>query len=348
MRHLPIPLNLAALTAIVGLLGGGLVACLDPLVSDEPPPAGLVWAADRTILPFASTFLGRAQIGANDGIDGDLLRLYSGFAEGKPIKFWDYGETNPTAIPLYLLVRAKKGGAFATAIGDFEPIGHLPIFDAVPGDDGYSPMWKVVLLPVTAQWTGGILASFAAVEEATKLGLVTEPIPLAAAVNCPVVLPEARLEMPGDAAALGPKEAYYKGYTVTYFDHGLSPLENDITNTTDVLELRREGGEPLSERFRGVDLTDDGDWVDTNHIFAATLDDPAYTGLVRRIEVVVDPKSDSIDTTGSDAEADFMAVSDLFELGDGNPIARAGRVRAFYPSTAIYNRPIAPKPETPQ
>lgn len=334
-------------TIALGVMcAASLGACLDPLVSDDLPPRGLVWPADKEVPSFAATAEGRAQIADNDGVEEGLIRLRSGFSGGAPVRFWDFGEASPNAIPLYLPVKLAEGGAFATPLGDYNPIGHVPIFDAIPGDAAYSPWWTVLLLPVTAQWTGGTLASFAAVDEAYSLGLVGEPIELPFAINCPVVLPDARLEQTGAQQPRSPSPAYYRGTLVHYFDFGTFPIENEVVVVHDVFQLRREGGEPLSEVFRGVDLTGDGDAVDTNDIFAKKPGDTTYTGLVRPTEVVIAADSESIDTSGDDTSAEFMAVEDLFTIGDGTFIPRTGPVRAVYPGSKILNWPLAnPPPE---
>ena len=99
--------------------------------------------AERRIPDHASS---RDAPEALDGVEEGLIRLRSGFSGGAPVRFWDFGEASPNAIPLYLLVKLADGGALATPEGDFNPIAHKPIFDAIPGDAVYSPWWTVVLL----------------------------------------------------------------------------------------------------------------------------------------------------------------------------------------------------------
>ncbi len=314
--------------------------CLDPLVSDAPLRAGLLLAGDAEVPSATDDPSVRARVADLDGIEGDVIPLRSGFGGGGPVRFWDFGPASPEAIPLYLPVRrVTTGGMFETESGQFSPIGHVPIFDAIPGDPAYSPWWSVFLLPVTARWDDTLLTSFDAVDEAIRQGYVDAPIALPVAVNCPVVLPEARLEVP-DGTLKDASVAFYKGTKVYYFDLGMAALVDGRVAVAAAWTLRREGGEPLSEPHRGVDMTGDGDIWDTNDIFAALPGDVEYSGMVALTEAVVAPEVESIDTRNSDQEAGIMGVSDLFGGEGGAPTP--GVVRALYPLGSVLNRPVVP------
>ncbi len=330
----------SALVLFAGLLAVLASACLDPLVSDAPLRPGLLLTSDAVVPSATDDPSVRARVAAFDGVEGDIIPLRSGFGGGGPVRYWDFGEASPEAIPLYLVVReVATGGIFETESGQYSLIGHPPIFDAIPGDPAYTPWWSVFLLPVAARWDDQLLPSFEAVDEAIRQGLVDVPIALPVAANCPVVLPEARLEAP-DGTLTPPSRAFYKGTWVHYFDLGVAPLLEGRVPVADAWTLRREGGEPLSEPHRGVDMTGDGDLHDTNDIFSALPGDEAYSGLVAVTEAVVAADIESIDTRGTDLEAALMGVSDLFGGEDAAPTP--GVVRALYPAGTILNRPIAP------
>jgi hypothetical protein len=321
-----------------------LAACIDPLVSDAVERPTLIRPADAVVLDLlVADPSRRVALAAGDGLPDEdpVLRLRTGFANGKPIAFWDLGRTSPTPIPLYLLVRASDTPDFVTPRGGFSPVGHPPIFDAIPGDPGYSPFWTVVLLPVTDRYAGELLTSFSAVDEAQRRGLASAPITLPVAINCPVVVPEARLERP-DGTVAHPSTAYYKGHIVRFFDFDLVGIDPDTGQipVAIVHELRREGGQPISEPLRGVDFTGDGDLADTNDLFAADRDSPAYTGLVRAVDTVVRADLETLDLTRRPAESALTSVSDLY-IGDR---ADPDVVVALYPSPVVLNRPIAPPP----
>ena len=314
-------------------------SCIDPLVSDDVNRSSLILPAKAEVQDLlVHDPSRRAALVANDGLpdDRDEILLYSAFANGKPVRYWDFGPVSQTPIPLYLLVEASDAPTFETSSGGFSPIGQPPIFDAIPGDAGYSPYWSVVLVPVTTRYAGEVLASFAAVDEAHRIGLVGVPIPIGTAINCPVVLPEARLEL-ADGGRGVPSTAYYKGFVVRYFDFGAVSFDvagGQIPVAT-VYSLRRSGGEPISELVRGVDFTRDGDLLDTNDIFLLGRDSIDYTGLVTAVDTIVAPDLATLDQGPTSV---LTAASDLFIAGSPDPDV----VVALYPGSTVFNRPIAP------
>jgi len=326
----------------VFLLSFALGACVDPLVDDGIERPGLILSAGALVPDLLDADPSwRVILAANDGLRDDTTTVHvrTAFAEGQQVHYWDFGPASPTPIPLYLLVRASDTPEFKTPRGDFSATGHAPLFDSIPGDKGYSPWWTVVLLPVTERYDGELLTSFAAVEEALRNGLVSAPITLAAAVNCPVVLPEARLERP-DGSLSAPKTAYYKGTVIHYFDFdlvGINPNSGQVAAPA-VYELRREGSEPISEIIRAVDFTGNGDLVDTNDLFEAAPGSPAYTGLVRPIDTIIGSDLQTLDVTRSAGESALKAAADLFAYD----VPDADVVVAMYPRGTVLNRPIAP------
>lgn len=320
-----------------------LVACLDPLVSDQVERPDLILPPGTEPPLLADDPLARDALDALDGVSGTLIPLRTGFAHGARVLYWDFGPASPAPIPLYLLVQETPEGPFETPSGRFAPVpGHPPLFDAIPGDPGYSPWWTMVLVPVTDRYDGEVLASFSAIDEAYRVGLVGLPIILPTAINCPVVLPEARLEtLPGDADSLRePNRAYYKGKTVHYFSFTAMAVDGLRVPAPSAYLLRREGGEPLSEIDRGVDMTRDGDLTDTNDLFAAAPGDDDYSDMVTLVDAVVSD-GDYIDTSKSDARSDLMDADQLYAGNHPDP----DRVIALRPRGVIVNRPIQPTPE---
>jgi len=333
--RITVPLLTVVLTVVLG-------ACIDPLVDDRVERPGLILPADALVPDLLDADPSwRVILAANDGLHDATTTVHfrTAFAEGQPVIYWDFGPASPTPIPLYLLVRASDTPEFETPRGDFSPTGHMPIFDSIPGDKGYSPWWTVVLLPVTEEYDGELLTSFAAVEEALRKGLVSAPITIAAAINCPVVLPEALLELP-DRTLSAPKTAYYKGTVVHYFDFdtvGINPNSGQVAAPA-AYELRREGSEPISEIIRSVDFTGNGDLADTNDLFEAAPGSRGYTGLVRPVDTIISSDLYTLDVTQSVGETDLKAAADLFVEG----VADADVVVAMYPRGTFINRPTRP------
>jgi len=326
---------LAALL-VAATLGG----CMGPLVSDEVPAGELVLPAGSTV-PEA-TAATSAQIADNDGV-GPLVPLRTGFADGRAIRYWDFGPTTPVAAPIWVIVEDDADGRFDAEGRALEPVGQNNVVDAVPGDPAYGPFWAVILVPVTASWDGEVFASAEAIDAGIAAGLLEPPIPLSWAVNCPIVAAQTRLEVGPDEWE-GPDPGYYRGTVIYYYTFGTATLDaaGEVA-TAPVYELRREGGEPLDEGVRGVDITGDGDHVDSNDLFSAVQGSYGYTGLVTTVDVVVASDYASIDTSGDDTVADLKDAAQLF--GDDDEPDPAWVV-AFYPSIGtVYNRPVQPAEE---
>ena len=99
--------------------------------------------------------------------------------------------------------------------------------------------------------------------------------------------------------------------------------------------LHREGGEPLSEPFRGVDLTGDGDTADSNDVLDLPAGDPWPSPLCQRVEVAVPSTTASIDTSHDETIAELTAAAQLFAPG---PVA--GTVIGFQVTDDLRNCPV--------
>jgi hypothetical protein len=317
-------------------LGG----CLEPLVSDAVQADRSAILAPGSEVPSVErnpSLLDR--IDANDGVDGDLVVLRRGFANGEAIAYWDFGTTPDFVLPVYILVQADPAGTFETELGRFEPIAHKVLFDVVPGDAGYTPLWQVVLLPVTEAYAGEVFPSAEALAQGQRAGLLAERIELPAVVNCPVVTPSARLEQGAGQAPLEPSVAYYEGYAIAYFDVGLVPWSREQgVGVQRHAVLRREGGEVLQEWRRGVDFSGDGDLWDSADVFELGVTEANYSSVVREVDVVTVSSLESVDSYRDQTASAVMRFADFFEAGKPKP----GLVVAWSEGSVLYNRPIRP------
>ncbi|MFT5433596.1 MAG: hypothetical protein ACI9OJ_004302, partial [Myxococcota bacterium] len=284
--------------AALTILTAGLCAsCLDPLVSDYVPLSAYdVFAMDEVPLLETDEALTK-QTDEHDGVDRIVPRL-SAFADGERVWYWPFGPAPATAIPIYIV-------ADRTADGEFVPRDeHLPIIDSMPGDEGYSPFWEVFFLVVTDTYDGEIIASFSAVQSAQLLGVIEEPQRPWLYINCPVVHPDVRLETRDGLKE--PSLAYYRNLRVPIFTFETLPVNHDGTiEVREALVLRREGGEPLDETLRGVDMTGDGDTNDGNTVFRVGLGSDDYTPLRKMVNVVVPADTESIDTNQDETDSDY-------------------------------------------
>lgn len=293
----------------VALAATLLTACLGPQVSDELGFDGLVLPAGSTVPSIEDDPALAAQIAANDGV-GVTIPLLTGFVAGQPTRYWDLGPAPDFAAPIFILTHDVGGTALE--------LPHPPIIDAIPGDEGYSPYWNTFRVAVSAAYAGEVIPSVAALDEARASGLVGAPRLKPMNVNCPVIPASVTVEDGGDPQ-LAPRRAtfYYRGRVGTYLDFGATPLaaDNVTVPTTDLFVLRREGGEPLSEPARGVDMTGDGDTRDSNNVFARPRSDAAWSPLCREIPVTVVSTTKSIDSSNDEDIADLRSAAQLFSGG---------------------------------
>ena len=317
------------MTRLFAALALAAVGCLEPLVDDTPTGGDHV-LPPGTVLPTlaAADPAAADEVEAYDGVD-DLVPLDTAFAAGGAIHTWDFGPAPTFAAPVFMLVRRTATGP--------ERVAHNTLVDTVPGDAGYSPFWSMYLVYVTDRYQGEVIPSVAALDDALTKGLIEPPDPQEFAVNCPVVADDVALASGLGAATIPPNGHFnVKGRTVAYFDFGMMPLVDRVRLVeTARYQLRREGGEPLSEPVRGVDITGDGDARDSNDVLAVDPSAALRSPLCRTIDVADQATTASIDTSGDETMADLRAADQLF---DPEPVA--GTVVAFHITDVLRNCPV--------
>lgn len=169
------------------------------------------------------------QVRINDGLVDSVLMTNNGVvvrgtgkSAGATVRFWNFGPAPvdggfAVSAPLYVFGR-DDGGVF-TPLAD-----HPRLIDTIPGDVRYSPMRRVINVPVTDKYKGELITTVAALGEALELGLVGDPVPDGTWVNLPVVLPGTTLEV-GDPLVTPPvatTQVFGVGYRVEVFELGTS------------------------------------------------------------------------------------------------------------------------------
>jgi hypothetical protein len=295
-----------------------LAGCVGPQVSDRSVTVILPAGAD--VPEIASNAVLAAQIASHDSIDG-VLPLVSAFADGQPVHVWDFGIAPRFAAPLLMLMRRDENQALT-------PIAHPMIADALPGDRGYSPFWALFVVEVTDRYAGEQLTSLEAVDEAIDRGLALHPVATDNGVNCPVTDAGARITAGAGQDPIAPNgELYVRGLRAHYYDLGPIPLMNKVRVPEAVRYiLHRTGEEPLSEPSRGVDMTGDGDTLDTNDIYTTT------SPLARTVNVTVTAGTLSIDSSRDETIADLRAATQLF-----NPMPVAAIVLAYETTADLHD-----------
>jgi hypothetical protein len=302
--------------------------CLGPLVSDDPAPD-----TSTTILPAGTAVplltddpAAAAKLSAADGLTGTLVRQ-TAFARGMLVHVWNFGPAPDLAAPLFMLVKKDD-------TGNLVRIPHPTVIDTLPGQAGYSPFWAVFTVEVSSSYNGELLTSFTAVQEALTTGLLRPPIAQTYAVNCPIAGPEVKVDV-GNGATTGPNEQfYYRGARVPYFDLGDLPLAGATVPAATRVVLRREGGEPLSEIVRHVDIDGDGDATDTNDILEDAAALSAKSPRMREVEIAVVKTTSSIDTSRNE---NISSVTSLDQLLAPQPTS----IVVSYQPTEIYENWVA-------
>lgn len=313
-------------------------ACLEPRVSDEVPGTGLLLPNGSIVPGLATDPVLADQVDANDAVDR-VVPLHSGFVGGAQVFFWDFGPAPDNSAPLIFLRQP-------TTDGTVDLLPHPPILDVIPGDPNYTPFWALWHVDVTDLYAGEVISSLQALQEAQNRGLVTMPEQRPTYLNCPVVHPDVRVEVGFGNEDAAPSPAFYRGLQVDLVNFAFRPLLEDKTHVpiAELYVLNRDGGAPLDEVTRGVDMTGDGDTIDSNNVFQYARADDPYSPLSRVVHVTVPPEYMSIDSYADDAIADATDDADLFDTSENPPVPRTGAVVAIERTEELRNLPFQEVP----
>ena len=175
---------------VAGLAATALVAaCGD---DDEPSPA--------------------AQM---DAPNPNLKQLVSGWYKGRSVKCYDFGDQTKLSqgnsigvAPIYALIRGMKPDGAPDLVA-----AQGNIVDVKPGDAGYSDLWQVMMVTVSANYVANSIK--------TRSEIMSQGLPITQTnmlVNCPIVAAETKLE--GNEKLV---QGWYKGQAVFYPDFGANP-----------------------------------------------------------------------------------------------------------------------------
>src|SRR5262249_17222668 len=151
-----------------------LASCnvLKPRVPDDATGSMNVLPAGTDVPSIADNPELVSQIKLNQGLSaatlamtGGVVTRSTGKANGPPVWFWSFGTApiesgSAVAAPLYILATDNGNGSFT-------PIASHPyLIDTIPGDVRYSPIRRVVYVPVTDAYNGQVLPTMAALGDA--------------------------------------------------------------------------------------------------------------------------------------------------------------------------------------
>jgi hypothetical protein len=319
---------------LVAALGLGGAACLGPLVDDAPPASSSF--ADPALTPATAPHV------EDDPANAPRLASFAsrvqylrGFAAGQPVRYWNVDGAGSSLIaPLFVLEDAA-----GNVIG-------WPIIDVLPGEPGYTPWWRRVVVRVTAAYAGEHIWSRAAIEEGVAKGLLEAPRATTTVIDCPVVrrgTPIPVSAAPG-ARTASTTPAWYRDRRVdlvAFSDTIDVPLESRRMPTFPVYILQRiDSGQPLHEAVTGVDVTGDGRLDASNNVFADRLGGARYSPLWQPHLVRVAADVASIDTARSATVAELAREADLARFVDGAPTPADGRTLTITDLGGLVNCPI--------
>jgi hypothetical protein len=228
-RFLPIPLILviAALAAACG--SDPTPTPIPPAATATPTPEAMM---DDTTMKDGETMMddGTMKDGVtmmDDGAmkDGDAMMgdamlpegvqaRVSGNYEGRHVEYYDFGANSPTTngvvstAPIFVFING-----FDAAGNPMFVDGQHNIVNSIPGVDGYSDLWQVMLVEVPGSYVPDSIQSKADIDAAGYPITTTDIL-----VNCPIVAADTVLEG-GEELTQG----WYNGTAVYYPDFGMNP-----------------------------------------------------------------------------------------------------------------------------
>lgn len=267
--------TLSSLALGLAALGAG---CLEPLVEDAIDPSRVF--GDPTLeladVPHVEAAAEHSTRAEHFITETAYLRGYAG---GRRVWYWNVPGPNVDFIaPMYILVdqNGNETGRW--------------IFDALPGEGGYSPWWRKFTVRVTERYRGEKIWSRDALELGVQLGLLETPEATPYVYNFPIVSRRTQTAVE-DGVFVGTSTAWYRNQRVSFIEFTESRWvevgRNDFPKYPVYLLQRINEAAPIYEYVTGVDLNGDGRLIDSNNIFAGDLDEERYSPLwyVARVRV---------------------------------------------------------------
>lgn len=304
--------------SIITLLPLTALACLGPETNDAVDPARVF--GDPNIEPATAPHVEDNPLLADKVAQfGKNVAYLGGWANEEKIWYWNVDGPNATFTAfIYQLVDQNN-----------MPIGRR-IIDTLPGDAGYSPWWRLMLVRTTAAYNGERIWSREAIDAGIRSGILEPPMETGDVLNCPVVLQTTKIGVGTDTPA-SPVWGWYRKQRVHWVDFK-EPKQVEIgvreMPIFPVYVLQRiNEGNPLYEFLTGIDVTGDGDLDDTNNIFGDKPGGEHYSPLWFVSFVRTVPEYVSIDNTLT-GTVGLSAEDQMFDASGNliSPLVVPGRV----------------------
>jgi hypothetical protein len=312
-----------------------LSACLNP-PSPEALYSSYVLPSTAVVPELEADEAAAKKLSANASL-GSFIPLRTGYANGKEVKYWDFGELASLSLKPMYIFRYHIEGEDGTLTQDQT---HPHLIDSIPGDTAYTPLRQIFVVDFnTRLYRGERITSIRALEDAVELGIVNSPTPADFFANCLVTPSSVQMQVTDDDGQMvGPEITYYRGKVVRQFCVGypyskvgaIAHMEGKFKPGIAYSIRRRSDEDVLDETLLDIDLNDDGDLLDTNTIFNDDVGTNSYSGIWNSFEIQVDRTWKL---------GDAKQESDLFER-DGDILTAKDKVVDFSDRGVFLNRPI--------
>lgn len=282
-------------TAALPLALAGLCACLD--AADEEIPLSQLAGPAGTQATDVPIIAAAGLPNYDPTLATTSLTPLQGFAAGEGVIYWNVdGAISRIIAPFYEVLDVDGERA------------HSLVIDVVPGDPGYTPFWRKVVVRATERYNGEVLWSRDAIDAAIAAGIVEDLEPTDLVYNCPVVTSTTvTVPQPGPGQTrprLG--RVFYRGVGVPWVDLG-DPIVVPTSQREMPIEpvyLMQRIDEPglIYEFVTRVDIDGDAELTQSNNIFAEGLDDDRYTPLWQATLLRVTSDYVSVETGTAAAE----------------------------------------------
>lgn len=202
-RFLPIPLILALVALIA--------AC-----SADPTPTPVPTATPEAMMDDGAMKDDAAMMDDGMMMAHETQVLVNGWYEKRQVKYYEFGTNSPaengtvSTAPIFVFITGFDANGDPMFVE-----GQHNIVATIPGVDGYSDLWRVMLVEVPDSYTADTIQSKADIDAAGYNITATDIL-----VNCPIV-PEGTVLEGGEELVQG----WYDGTAVYYPDFGMNPAE---------------------------------------------------------------------------------------------------------------------------
>lgn len=320
-----------AALAVVFLCAG----CLDAMVGDAPGYSRWILPPGTSMPPFATDDVTTyRKIDVNDGVTKPGITPKTGWAAGEQISYWDFGAGKRGTTPAYVIAQCNGG--------EKTPTDHPLIVDSVPGDSDYSPYRALLFACTTDKYTGEVIPSLDALNDAVDLGLLTDPTATPATYWVDQAITTGDVPLVGGLAAQN-KLAFYRGSTVTFVtmepQEGQNPFDGVMPVVTgNAYELVKPGSTtPVKVIFSQPFKLPDGSR------------NPLYTPAWLQVTVTLKQPSGTpagdmaaLNAAYDSVLATLTKESDLVTVGMNNAltVVNTGAIQSAVATTNRVNRPF--------